>query len=93
MPQQLRLLDDQRQSIFVSGGELVMRERRRARRVFLQLVPPHTLELVVPVGTRAREVEAFVAEHRDWIERARAHVSARYAGDRALLPSRIKLPA
>lgn len=93
MPQQLRLLDDQRQSIFVSGGELVMRESRRARRLFLQLVPPHTLELVVPVGTRAREVEAFVAEHRDWIERARAHVSARYAGDRALLPSRIKLRA
>lgn len=93
MPQQLRLLDDQRQSLFVAGGELVMRESRRARRLFLQLVPPHTLELVVPVGTRSKDVEAFVEEHRDWIERARAHVTARYAGDRELLPSRITLRA
>lgn len=65
MPQQLRLLDDQRQPTLVASAELVMRESRRARRLFLQLVPPHTLELVVPVGTRPREVQAFVEEHRD----------------------------
>lgn len=70
-----------------------MRESRRARRLFLQLVPPHTLELVVPVGTRPRDVQAFVEEHRDWIERARAHVKTRYLGDRELLPSRVRLRA
>src|SRR5690606_34782239 len=93
MPQQLRLLDDQRQPTLVAGAELVMRESRRARRLFLQLVPPHTLELVVPIGTRPREVQAFVEEHRDWIDRARKHVSTRYLGDRELLPSRILLRA
>jgi len=70
-----------------------MRESRRARRLFLQLVPPHTLELVVPIGTRPRDVQAFVEEHRDWIERARMHVSTRYAGDRELLPSSVTLRA
>lgn len=93
MPQQLRLLDDQRQPTLVASAELVMRESRRARRLFLQLVPPHTLELVVPVGTRPREVQAFVEEHRDWIDRARQHVRTRYLGDRELLPSRIRLRA
>jgi predicted metal-dependent hydrolase len=93
MPQQLRLLNDQRQTMLVAGAELVMRESRRARRLFLQLVPPHTLELVVPVGTRARDVQAFVDEHREWIERARKHVSSRYSGDRALLPTRVALRA
>lgn len=77
----------------VGSGELVMRESRRARRLFLQLVPPHTLELVVPVGTRPRDVQAFVDEHRDWIERARVHVKTRYAGDRELLPSSVALTA
>ena len=93
MPQQLRLLDDQRHPTLVAGGDLVLRESRRARRLFLQLVPPHTLELVVPVGTRPKEVQAFVDEHRDWIERARMHVSTRYSGDRELLPSAVNLPA
>ena len=92
MPQQLRLLDDQRPTL-VTSGELVMRESRRARRLFLQLLPPHTLELVVPVGTRPRDVQAFVEEHRDWIERARAHVKARYSGDPELLPSTVTLRA
>ena len=65
MPQQLRLLDDQRPNSLVGSGELVMRESRRARRLFLQLVQPHTLELVVPVGTRARDVlgDGKVGEH------------------------------
>lgn len=93
MPQQLRLLDDQRSPTLVGTGDLVMRESRRARRLFLQLVPPHTLELVVPIGTRPRDVQAFVEEHRDWIERARAHVKTRYLGDRALLPSSVTLRA
>src|SRR5690606_41232725 len=40
-----------------------------------------------------REVQAFVEEHRDWIDRARQHVRTRYLGDRELLPSRIRLRA
>ncbi|HEU4618234.1 MAG TPA: SprT family zinc-dependent metalloprotease [Gammaproteobacteria bacterium] len=94
MPRQLRLLDDRLPTIFEADRDpLVVRESRRARRLFLQLVPPHTLELVVPVGTRPKMVEAFVREHADWISRARTQVETRYAGDRALLPASITLPA
>ncbi|MBN1237184.1 MAG: M48 family metallopeptidase [Gammaproteobacteria bacterium] len=92
MAQQLRLLDD-RQGLPGAEKALAIRESRRARRLFLQLVPPHTLELVVPAGTKAREVEEFVNEHRDWIARARAQVQTRYAGDRELLPPSVTLRA
>jgi predicted metal-dependent hydrolase len=73
--------------------DLTVRESRRARRLILQLVPPHTLEVVVPRGTRPRAIEVFVRENRDWIERARAEVAARFGRDRVMLPRRIELAA
>jgi predicted metal-dependent hydrolase len=72
--------------------DLTVRESRRARRLILQLVPPHTLEVVVPRGTRPRAVESFVRENRDWIERARAELAARLGREREL-PRRIDLAA
>ena len=73
--------------------DLTVRESRRARRLILQLVPPHTLEVVVPRGTRPRAVEAFVHENRDWIARARAELAARLGYDREALPRRVGLAA
>ena len=55
----------------LARAPLSVRESRRARYLTLRLLPPHTLELVVPRGTRAAEVNAFVREHRQWIEDAR----------------------
>lgn len=72
---------------------LSVRESRRARHLILQLVPPHTLEVVVPRGTRPRAVEAFVRENQHWIESARAELSARFRGDRDELPQRVELAA
>jgi len=69
-----------------------VRESRRARRLTLRLLPPHTLELVVPKGTRAAEVTAFVSAHRKWIEDARRELSA-YPLRREGLPTRIELAA
>jgi predicted metal-dependent hydrolase len=73
--------------------ELTVRESRRARRLILQLVPPHTLEVVVPRGTRPRAVETFVRENRGWIERARNELAARLGHDREALPRRVALAA
>jgi hypothetical protein len=56
-------------------------------------VPPHTLEVIVPRGTRPRAVEAFVRENRLWIERARAELATRFRGDREELPRRVSLAA
>ena len=72
---------------------LRVRESRRARRLTLRVLPPYTLELVVPRGTRAGDVAAFVHSHRRWIERARREIAAHYALAQDPLPTRIALRA
>jgi predicted metal-dependent hydrolase len=94
MAEQLALLDERGTgSSSLVANALRVRESRRARRLILQLVPPHTLEVVVPRGTRPRAVEAFVRENRGWIERARAELAKRFGGDREALPRRVRLVA
>lgn len=64
---------------------------RRARRYVLRVRPDGTLRVTVPRGGSRREAEAFVAEHRAWIERERRRVASEHAprhwgpGDRILL--------
>lgn len=72
---------------------LSVRESRRARYLTLRLLPPHTLELVVPRGTRAAEVDAFVAEHRHWIEKARGELARCQPVRSEGLPTRVELKA
>jgi predicted metal-dependent hydrolase len=72
---------------------LSVRESRRARYLSLRLLPPHTLELVVPRGTRPSEVSAFVHEHRQWIADARRELAERRLQRSEGLPSRIQLRA
>jgi hypothetical protein len=57
------------------------------------MLPPHTLELVVPRGTRPAEVAAFVSEHRRWIEQARGELAAHCPPGYDALPERIALAA
>jgi hypothetical protein len=94
MTEQLGLFD----SRWVRASDVVatplsVRESRRARRLILRVLPPHTLELVVPRGTKPHEVAAFVQEHRRWIERARGEIAARYPIGHDRLPTRIELPS
>ncbi len=72
---------------------LHVRESRRARRLTLRMLPPHTLELVVPRGTRPADVAAFVREHRSWIESARGELAAHYSAGDGTLPERVELAA
>jgi predicted metal-dependent hydrolase len=90
MAEQLELLADNDHG--AQAMELTVRESRRARRLILQLVPPHTLEVVVPRGTRPRVIETFVRENQGWIERARIELAAR-SRDRDVLPRRVDLAA
>jgi predicted metal-dependent hydrolase len=95
MPEQLALLSAiETPTANVEQHELfVVRESRRARRLFLHVVPPLGIELVVPRGTRPREVEAFVTRHRGWIEAARREIEHRYEGERNPRPRHIELKA
>jgi predicted metal-dependent hydrolase len=90
MAEQLDLLADDDHG--AHEMELTVRESRRARRLILQLVPPHTLEIVVPRGTRPRAIEMFVRENRGWIDRARSELASR-SRDREALPRRVELVA
>jgi hypothetical protein len=72
---------------------LSVRESRRARYLTLRLLPPHTLELVVPRGTRAAEVDAFVRENRRWIEDARRELAECRPLRREGLPTTVDLRA
>ena len=90
MTQQLGLFD---RAATALDAPLEIRRSRRARRLILRVVPPHTLELVVPVAARPADVSSFVARHREWIDEARREIVARYSHDAEHLPARIDLAA
>ncbi|HUQ52249.1 MAG TPA: SprT family zinc-dependent metalloprotease [Gammaproteobacteria bacterium] len=77
----------------LASAPLSVRESRRARHLTLRLLPPHTLELVVPSGTRAAEVSAFVHEHRQWIADARRELAQCRPLRSEGWPSRVELRA
>lgn len=95
MTEQLRLFEsrDDLRPADVARAPLSVRESARARYLTLRLLPPHTLELVVPRGTRPAEIAAFVAEHRRWIEDARRELAACTPLRSEGLPSSIELRA
>ena len=94
MAEQLGLFDSRwLQPADAAALPLCVRESRRARRLTLRVLPPYTLELVVPRGTRAADVAAFVHAHRRWIERARSEIAAHYPFAQEQLPTRIALRA
>jgi len=49
-----------------------IRTSARARRLSIRVYPDARVECVVPRRARPREIEAFIATHREWIENRRA---------------------
>jgi len=56
------------------------------------MLPPDTLELVVPRGTRPADVASVGRKHTRGIERARSEIAERYPEGRAL-PELVDLTA
>ena len=54
------------------GDNPLIRVSSRARRLSLRVYPDARVEMVVPPRAHPREVEAFLAAHREWIEAKRA---------------------
>lgn len=71
---------------------VAIRVSRRARRLIVQVLPPRTIEVVVPRGVRPRVIESFIDEHRHWIERAGHELMEAYPSAERL-PDRIELAA
>lgn len=70
-----------------------VRESRRARRLSIKVYPHGRVEVVVPKRTRARDVQAFVDENRDWIQKTRAAYAAQHSLEPFALPFRVSLAA
>lgn len=72
---------------------LSIRTSKRARRMSIKVWPRGSVEVVVPVRTRAADVRAFVSEHSDWIAKTRMAFAERHPPEPFRLPDRISLPA
>lgn len=70
-----------------------VRESKRARRLSIKVFPRGRVEVVVPRRTRARDVQAFVDEHRDWIAKSRESFAQALPPEPFVLPNVVELPA
>ncbi len=52
---------------------------RRARKYILRVRPDGTLRVTIPRGGSRREAEAFLVQHRRWVEEERVRVASRHA--------------
>jgi predicted metal-dependent hydrolase len=71
---------------------LSVRESGRARRLSIKVYPRGRVEVVVPKRTHAADVEAFVREHREWIDRTRRDFLDKHPAEPFRLPDRVLLP-
>jgi predicted metal-dependent hydrolase len=91
---QLDFLDRvERDPIHTSGLSLHVRESARAKRLILQVCPPGLLEVIVPRGTKPKDVQAFVESNRGWIESKRRSLKLDERATEPTLPESIELAA
>ncbi|MGH8222355.1 MAG: M48 family metallopeptidase [Woeseiaceae bacterium] len=70
-----------------------VRVSTRARRLSIKVYPRGKVEVVVPKRTRPADVQSFVLENRDWIDRARRSFGVDPGAETFVLPERIELQA
>lgn len=88
---QLSLFDESEATGSVSGFSV--RESARARRLSIKVFPRGKVEIVVPRRTRAKDVQSFVDEHRDWIAKSRESFAKVLPPEPFVLPNAVALPA
>ncbi|MGD9342204.1 MAG: DUF45 domain-containing protein, partial [Chromatiales bacterium] len=74
-------------------GGLSVRRSNRARRMSIRVDPLGSVEVVVPNRVRPPEVRSFVEENRDWIRRARDHMTGGVERVTVEPPAHIELKA
>ena len=95
---QMDLLDPQRggengDSPLENGDIPRVRISARARRLSLRVYPDARVEVVVPPRVLPRDVEFFVATHREWIETKRAQALRNRPAPQLFPPASIELRA
>jgi predicted metal-dependent hydrolase len=76
-----------------SPHALEIRVSTRARRLSIRVFPDARVEVVVPRRAHAREVERFVASHREWIDDKRAQALRNRPVPQAFPPAALELNA
>lgn len=89
---QLDLLDDVSRSESEDAG-LKVRVSARARRLAIRVYPDARVEVVAPPRVRPREIEQFVAAHREWIDAKRAQALRNRPEPQRFPPERVELRA
>ena len=93
MHNQLGLFESQQTDpVDVEGAPVRVRVSLRAKRLILQAIPPGLIEVVVPAGTAAKTVRAFVNDNDGWIKSARRELAKLVLPDVAP-PEALDLPA
>jgi predicted metal-dependent hydrolase len=88
---QLRLFADTEEPGDTAGFSV--RESARAKRLSIKVYPRGRVEVVVPRRARARDVQKFVDEHREWIEKSRESFAKVLPPEPFFLPNVIELAA
>lgn len=88
---QLALFSDCDEPGDLSGFSV--RKNNRARRLSIKVFPRGRVEVVVPPRTGPKAVQAFVSEHTEWINKARASFAQMHPPEPFLLPAVIELDA
>ena len=88
---QLALFSDTEEPGNSSGFSV--RPNKRARRLSIKVFPRGRVEVVVPPRTRPEAVQAFVREHTEWINNARASFAAIHPPEPFILPNQVELAA
>ena len=69
---QLKLFDESHTQSLPDAADWKVRVSPRARNIKIQVYPHGGVEIVAPKRARSKDIEAFVAEHRDWIAKTRS---------------------
>jgi predicted metal-dependent hydrolase len=90
---QMSLLDDERTTSKENGDSPRFRVSARARRISIRVYQDARVEVVVPPRARPREVEAFLATQREWIDAKRAQALRSRPAPEPFPPATVEFPA
>ena len=69
--EQLGLFDQDSGIVTLDESDLRVRVSSRARNLKIQVYPHGGVEIVAPKRARPKDIEAFVTENREWIQKTR----------------------
>jgi predicted metal-dependent hydrolase len=76
-----------------ADSPLRVRQSARARRLSIRVYPDARVEVVAPPRARPREIESFIAAHRQWIDEKRAQALRNRPEPQPFPPASIELRA